>query len=81
MAKSSNVAPAAKAGGERELLSVDEASKRLRVSRAFVRKQLSVHRLTVVRFGRLLRIPPETIDQIVQIGRRPFAPHIPGGGR
>jgi excisionase family DNA binding protein len=77
MAKSYNTAPTAASSGY-DLLTLEEAAQRLRVSRLFLRRQLTRHRLTVVRFGRLLRIPPATLDEIVELGRRPFAPHSAG---
>ena len=80
MANSRNTAPPTSSGGY-DLLSLDEASQRLGVSRAFLRSQLTRHHLMVVRFGRLLRIPPATLDEIVELGRRPFAPHSAGGER
>jgi excisionase family DNA binding protein len=72
--------PAAPSGGY-DLLSLEEAARRLGVSRAFLRRKLTAHHLTVVRFGRLLRIPAATIDEIIELGRRPFAPHSAGGKR
>ena len=80
MANSHNSAPATSSGGY-DLLSLEEASQRLGVSRAFLRHQLTRHHLMVVRFGRLLRIPSATLDEIVELGRRPFAPHSVGGER
>ena len=81
MRKSKSAKPGAKCRREDELLNLGEAAQRLGVSRAFVRDQLWRHRLTVVRFGRLLRIPPETLDKIIKLGRRPFTPHVAGGDR
>jgi excisionase family DNA binding protein len=78
MAKSHNTAPSAADPGGYDLLRLEEASQRLGVSRAFLRRQLSRHHLTVIRFGRLLRIPAATLDEIVELGRRPFAPHSAG---
>ncbi|PSO25195.1 helix-turn-helix domain-containing protein [Bradyrhizobium sp. MOS002] len=80
MDKSHTSTPAI-AGGGYDLLSLDEAARRLGVSRAFLRRKLTADRLTVVRFGRLLRIPPTTLDEIVEHGRRPFSPHSVGDER
>ena len=81
MSKSKGAIQAANHPGDYGFLSIEQAAQRLGVSRAFVRQQLLTHRLDVIRFGRLVRIPVRTLDRIVEMSRRPFAPHVPGDGR
>ena len=63
------------------LLTVNEACARLAISKSLLRNELRRHRLSVVRIGRRLFIPPETCEEIARIGLRPFDPYTRGRGR
>ena len=63
------------------LLTVNEACARLTISKSLLRNELRRHRLSVVRIGRRLFIPPETCEEIARIGLRPFDPHTRGRGQ
>ena len=58
------------------LLTIDEACERLAISKSLLRDQLLKRQLSVVRLGRRLFIPPQTLDDLVRIGRGPFRPHV-----
>ena len=63
------------------LLTINEACTRLAISKSLLRAELLKHQLTVVRIGRRLFIPPQTCDDLVRRGLRPFHPHIRGDGK
>lgn len=63
------------------LLSVDQACAELGVCKTLLRKELRKHKLSVVRIGRRLFIPPQTCDDLIRLGMRPFHPHVRGRGR
>jgi len=63
-----------------DLLNIDEAADRLNISRSCLRALLLKHKLTVVRLGRLLFVPPETLDELVRISTGPFVPHTQKAG-
>ena len=63
------------------LLTVNEACARLRFRSRCYANQLRRHRMSVVRIGRRLFIPPETCEEIARIGLRPFDPHTRGRGQ
>jgi excisionase family DNA binding protein len=62
------------------LLTIDQASDRLSISKSLLRSELLKHRLKVVRMGRRLFIPRESCDELIRLGLRPFNPHRRGAG-
>jgi excisionase family DNA binding protein len=62
------------AAGRREpLLTVGEFADELRVTRACVRKWILERRVSVVKIGRLVRLPASEIHRIIDEGSRPRA--------
>lgn len=53
-------------GPRRMLVSVDDAARRLSISRSLLYELLAAGRLPSVRIGRLRRIPVEALDAFVQ---------------
>jgi excisionase family DNA binding protein len=56
---------------EQSLLQVGEFAASLRVTPACVRRWIRESKITVVKLGRLVRIPASEIDRIVSLGTRP----------
>jgi excisionase family DNA binding protein len=56
---------------EETLLQVGEFAASLRITPACVRRWIRESKVTVVKLGRLVRIPSSEIDRIVQSGTRP----------
>lgn len=63
------------------LLTIDQASTRLSISKSLLRSELLKHRLPVVRMGRRLFIPRQSCDDLIRLGLRPFNPHRRGAER
>jgi excisionase family DNA binding protein len=63
------------------LLTVDQACARLAISKSLLRKELEKNDMLVVRLGRRLFIPPQTCDDLVRLGLRPFHPYVRGRGQ
>lgn len=55
----------------KQLLSVRQFAKELAVTEACVRRWILERKISVIKLGRLIRIPSEERDRLVQIGRRP----------
>jgi len=55
------------------LLTVDEFAGQLRVTRACVRRWILQRRVSVVKVGRLVRLPASEIRRIIDEGSRPRA--------
>jgi excisionase family DNA binding protein len=51
-----------------QLLTVEEAAKRLSCSKAAIRKWILQKRLPVVRLGRLVRVRLEDIERVASVG-------------
>jgi excisionase family DNA binding protein len=58
----------------RELLTVPEFGTALKVKSSCVRRWILEGRVTVVKVGRLIRIPAGEIDRIIAQGTRPAKP-------
>jgi len=54
-----------------QLLQVGEFAASLRITPACVRRWIRESKITVVKLGRLVRIPSTEIERIVQLGTRP----------
>ncbi len=63
-----------------ELLTVEQAAKVFNTTPRFVRRLISVRRITVVRLGRHVRIPTSAVADFIQAGTvQPFSSR--GSGR
>jgi excisionase family DNA binding protein len=57
----------------RPLLRVSEAARRLGLKEATIRKMILEQRILYVKLGRAVRIPEETVDQLIRDGiKRPI---------
>jgi excisionase family DNA binding protein len=56
---------------EQTLLRVGEFAASLRITPACVRRWIRESKVTVVKLGRLVRIPASEVERIVQLGTRP----------
>ena len=54
-----------------QLLTVPEFAERIRVKPSCVRRWVLEKKLTIVRVGRLVRIPFTEVDRIIAAGTRP----------
>ena len=61
-----------------ELLTIDQASALIGISKSLLRSELRRTRVPVVRLGRRLLIPPQACDELVRLGLRPFHPYNRG---
>jgi excisionase family DNA binding protein len=52
----------------RRLLTIDQAAEELNVSRRYIRHLVFHRRISVVKLGRLVRIPAQVIDEIIEGG-------------
>ncbi|HKO57426.1 MAG TPA: helix-turn-helix domain-containing protein [Thermoanaerobaculia bacterium] len=62
-----------------DLLTVPEFAARLKVTVACVRRWIVEKRLATVKMGRLVRIPSEEADRIIDEGYRPASNRVPHG--
>ncbi len=60
-----------KLGSKERLLSPHELADRLSISRWTVYKMLGDGRIQSVKLGRLVRIPPDEVQRLIQSGLRP----------
>jgi excisionase family DNA binding protein len=56
---------------EQTLLRVGEFAASLRITPACVRRWIRESKVTVVKLGRLVRIPSTEVERIISIGTRP----------
>jgi excisionase family DNA binding protein len=56
---------------EQSLLRVAEFAASLRITPACVRRWIRESKVTVVKLGRLVRIPATEVERIIQLGTRP----------
>ncbi len=56
---------------EQTLLRVGEFAASLRITPACVRRWIREKKVTVVKLGRLVRIPATEVERIIQLGTRP----------
>lgn len=54
-----------------DLLTVQDFASALQVTKACVRRWISERKITIVKIGRLVRIPADEIDKLVSKGKRP----------
>lgn len=54
-----------------ELLTIQDFASALQVTKACVRRWISERKITIVKIGRLVRIPADEIDKLVNKGTRP----------
>jgi excisionase family DNA binding protein len=54
-----------------QLLTVSEFADRIRIKPSCVRRWILERKLTIVRVGRLVRIPVGEVDRIIAAGTRP----------
>ena len=62
------------ANSEVTLLSVPQVAERLGVTPACIRRWVLERKLTVVKLGRLIRIPASEVERLVNSGLRPARP-------
>lgn len=53
------------------LLTVDQAARRLNVSERWMRRAIFERRLPVVKVGRYVRIDEDALEALIEEGRRP----------
>ena len=53
------------------MLTIDEAADRLNVKARYIRYLIAEGRIDIVKIGRLVRIPEQTIEDLVTVGYRP----------
>jgi excisionase family DNA binding protein len=56
------------------LLSVSQTAERLGVTEACIRRWILERKITVVKLGRLIRIPHSEVERLVSSGTRPARP-------
>jgi len=56
---------------ERELLSVPEFANLLGVKPSCIRRWILERRITVVKLGRLVRVPSSEVERLINAGLRP----------
>ena len=54
-----------------QLLTVYEFAKALNVTPACIRRWIMERKVVTVKLGRLVRIPPDEVQRLIQIGTRP----------
>ena len=53
-----------------ELLTIDEFASALQITRACVRRWVGERKITIVKVGRLVRIPQSELERVISIGTR-----------
>ena len=54
-----------------QLLTVHEFAKALNVTPACIRRWIMERKVVTIKLGRLVRIPPDEVQRLIQIGIRP----------
>ena len=62
-----------------ELLTIPEFAARLKITIACVRRWIVENRVTIVKLGRLVRIPASEADRMIDDGLRPARNRVPRG--
>jgi excisionase family DNA binding protein len=62
-----------------ELLTIPEFAARLKITIACVRRWIVENRVTIVKLGRLVRIPASEADRMIDDGLRPARNRVPHG--